>query len=76
MRDLSNHEKTEAANQKKNLDRLQSDNETLRKDKEKLSEDVNNLNEQLLELQEHVSTPIYVFSLLSESIAEFCIYHR
>ena len=58
MRDLSNEEKSEIASLKKQIEKLQGENNALVKGREKLETDVNVLNEQVLELQEHVSDVI------------------
>ena len=58
MRDLSNEEKSEIASLKKQIEKLQGENNASMKSREKLETDVNVLNEQVLELQKHISDVI------------------
>ncbi len=54
MRDLSNHEKNEAAKLNKQVDKLNNDMNNLQKDKERLEGEVTQLQEKMIDLQEQV----------------------
>ena len=76
MRDLSNHEKNEAAKLNKQVEKLNNDMNNLQKDKERLESEIAQQQEKMIDLHEQVNLWAFVvqFGNLAYMSKSLCNY--